>query len=292
MHLDEGMQADLDSALGTGLIYALLGALVIAMKAFASRHRSRVDTASEAARLQMEMRRNVIEPLARPAYDAVMVTFKALRTSGMDHYDIAEAIRQSISLTPDQAKSAARFRRAFHDAMTHPKRTVTGDIVTIPANVRADLKARHNAFLNSAQRSVVSKAYSEGMTDKGVAQLVNRHAKALASYRQDVIARQESIRAINAGEYLAYRQGRANGSLPRSARRYWQTQGDERVRHNHSMVPGMNAEGVGVGEMFQTPLGPVLYPPLEVNCRCRVVVRWPQEGDTAQEDDTAQETVR
>ena len=275
LNIDEGLQTTLEHALGSLMIYGLLGGVVIAMQAFASRYGSRVDTSSEAARLREELRRNVITPLSQRAYRAVLATMRELLGSGLDPYDIAEALRQSISLAPDQATSAARFRRAFHDAMTDPQRMVTGDIITIPATSRYTFQRRHNSFLNAAQRSVIAKAYNEGVTEKGVARLVNRHAKALANYRLDVIARQESIRAINVGEYLAYRQGRANRSLPRTARRYWKTVGDERVRHDHRMVPAMNAEGVGVGQMFQTPRGPVLYPPLEVNCRCRVVVRWP-----------------
>ncbi len=275
LSIDIDRQDDLYIALGNGLIYALLGGIVIAMKAFASRHSSRVDTLSEAPRINAELRRNVIEPLAQRAQQSMMATLKTLRGSGLDPMEIAEAIRQSLNLAPDQALSAARFRLAFRDALTHPKRRVQGDAVTIPQAVRTLIKGRHYGYLNAAQRSVMSHALMGEMTTKDTARLVNRHARALANYRHDVIARQEAIRAINAGEYLAFRQGTANRSIPRSARRYWQTVGDERVRHNHRLVPGLNEQGVGVGQMFQTPLGPVLYPPLEVNCRCRVAIPWP-----------------
>lgn len=272
LNMDEGLLSVLDHELGAGLFYVLLGGMVLAMKAFASRHRSRVDTNSHLPRLREELNRNVITALARRGRDAALETIRVLSRAGMNPRDIALAVRQNIGLSPAQAKSAAYFYRSLIAALNHPEAVRTKNGVTIPQHVRRSMRDLANHSLNAAQRSVLTKAIAGELNEKEVARLVDRHARALTDYRQRVIAHQEAARTIHAGEYLAFRQGKANRSLPRDAKRFWRTVGDERVRHSHSAVPGMNASGVDVGEPFQTPLGPVLYPPLEANCRCRVVV--------------------
>lgn len=272
LNIDEGLLSVLDHELEAGLFYVLLGGMILAMKAFATRYRSRVDTNSHVRRLKEELRRNVITALARRGRDAALETIRVLSGAGFNPREIALAVRQNIGLSPAQAKSAAYFYRSLKTALNHPQAMRTTAGVTLPPHVGRSIRDLSNHSLNAAQRSVLGKALAEELTEKEVARLVDRHARALTDYRQRVIATQEASRAINAGEYLAFRQGKANRSLPRDAKRFWRTVGDERVRHSHSAVPGMNASGVDVGEPFQTPLGPVLYPPLEVNCRCRVIV--------------------
>lgn len=276
LHLDEGLQTDIDQILRGDFFDILLGGIVGAMVMFATRHGSRVNAVAESVRLRTEIRTNAIEPLARRSFEAALMTIATMPRSAFTPREVAEAVRQSIRLSPDQARSAAIFATALRDALNSPDRTIDGDGVTIPQMTAARLRARGQDHLNAAQRSVLASTLSKPMTEKENERLVDRHVRALADYRLTMIARQEATRTLNAGEYLAFRQGRANRSIPRTARRFWMTQGDERVRHDHRMVPGMNAEGVDVGEPFQTPLGSVMYPPLEANCRCRVGVRWPE----------------
>lgn len=279
LRLDEGLLTVLDHQLSADLLYVLLGGMVIAMRAFASRYRSRVDTNSHAARLREEITRNVITALARRGADAALDTIRIMQASGFSPREIAAATRRNLPLGPAQAKSAAYFQRALKQALNHPEAIRTGQGVRLPPAVRKAIRRANDEHLNAAQRSVLAKALGGELTDEEVARLVDRHARALRDYRHRVIAQQEAARAIHTGEYLAFRQGRANRSLPREARRFWRTMGDERVRHNHAAVPAFNASGVDVDEPFQTPLGPILFPPLEVNCRCRVVVRTPNGND-------------
>lgn len=277
--IDEGLQGRLDHALGGTLAYILLGGFVIAMKAFATRHRTRVDTNAEAGRLRTEIKRNIVEPLARRASESMLITIKILRDAGFDSRSIAQAVREALHLSPEQARSAAYFRRAIQRASSDPAAIIDGDRIIVPSAVRKAIIRLHLENLNAAQRSTLAKIFRDGFTQEASATLIRRHARALADYRMTVIARQEAIRAANGGEYLAFRRGRANRSIPSDARRFWKTMGDERVRHTHSAIPGMNPNGVDVGESFTTPLGPVLYPPAEVNCRCRVVVKWPDSRE-------------
>lgn len=278
LNMDEGLLSVLDHELGAGLFYVLVGGMILAMKAFATRYSSRVDSNSHAPRLRDEIRRNVITALSRRGRDAALETIRVLSDARVSPREIAIAVRQNIGLSPAQAKSAAYFQRSLLTALNHPKVVRTANGVTIPVQVRRSIRDLANHSLNAAQRSVLTKALAGELTNKEVKRLVDRHARALTDYRQRVIASQEAVRAIHAGEYLAFRQGKANRSLHREARRFWRTAGDERVRQDHSTVPVMNIAGVDVGEPFQTPFGPVLHPPLELNCRCRVEVRIPVSG--------------
>lgn len=276
LNLDEGLQIHLDHVLANGLFYVLLGGIVIAMKRFANRHGSVVHPDREVARLTREIRRNVVEPLARRAYESALITIQILRAAGLDASTIAQETARALSLTPDQAKSVAYFHRALEEAINSPHATHHSGGANIPRLTAKEITRRHAGHLNAAQRSILTKTLAGDLTPESITQLTARHSRALSDFRRSAIARQEAVRIVNAGEYLAFKQGKANRSIPKDVRRFWQTREDERVRHSHSQVPGMNPDGVDVGEAFQTPFGPALYPPLEVNCRCRVVVRKPE----------------
>lgn len=282
MNLDEGLNSTLDSALMNGLFYALLGAAILSMKRFAASHRSRVNPDLDIARLSHDIEHNIIQPLSRRAFQAPLTAFSELRKTGMQPRVIAEAVVRAISLAPDQARSSARFVRVFHEAVNSPDRTVDGAAIVIPPMTAKRIINRHAGHLNAAQRSALRRVLAGQMKTDEIQRMIIRHDRALTSYRQSVIARQEAVRAIHVGEYLAFRQGKANRTIPRDARRYWKTRGDERVRHDHRMVPQMNPNGVDVGQAFKTPLGSVMHPPLEVNCRCRIVVRRPSEREAIQ----------
>lgn len=279
LNLDEGLHSGLAVAFRNGLFYALLGNIVIAMKAFATRHRSQANPQSEVDRLRADIERNILQPMARRSYEAVTTAHRELQKGDMTARDKATLIIRSIALAPDQARSAAHFARALHEAMMSKDRTVQDGKTYVTQPTAKLIIQRHMKHLNAAQRSALRTAFSSPMTPEATTNLIKRHDNALINYRQSVIARQEATRTIHVGEYLAFKQGKANRSIPRDARRYWKTRGDERVRHDHRMVMAMNPNGVDVGQAFQTPLGPVMHPPLEVNCRCRVVVRRPSDAD-------------
>lgn len=95
-------------------------------------------------------------------------------------------------------------------------------------------------------------------------------------YRADVISRNETIRALGASQAEAYSQAIDKGIVKADTiTRFWVTAGDERVRHTHRLIPGMNKDGVGWQEPFQTPTGPSMHAPhdTDIMCRCREKVR-------------------
>lgn len=279
LNIDEGVHSGLAVAFSGGLFYALLGNIVIAMKAFANHHKSRVNPSADIAKLREDIERNILQPMARRSYEAITTAHRELQKSDMTARDKAILIIRSIALAPDQARSAAHFARALHEAMTAKDRSVQDGKTFVTQATAKLIVQRHMKHLNAAQRSGLRSAFSKGLTESSTADLQQRHDRALINYRQSIIARQEATRSIHVGEYLAFKQGKANRTIPRDARRFWKTRGDERVRHDHRMVMAMNPNGVDVGQAFQTPLGPVMHPPLEVNCRCRIVVRRPFDPD-------------
>ena len=118
LNIDEGLHSGLSIALNNGLFYALLGAVVISMKRFATSHRSRANPSGEGLKLRDDIRRSILEPLARKAFEAPMTAYHQLRTSGMASRVIAEAMVRSIALAPDQARSAAYPSGEHRDELT------------------------------------------------------------------------------------------------------------------------------------------------------------------------------
>jgi len=93
-------------------------------------------------------------------------------------------------------------------------------------------------------------------------------------YRAETIARNETLAALNEANREAYRQAVESGAIKEDAiKRYAHTAGDERVRDDHVLIPGMNADGVGLNQPFQTPEGAFMTAPFGIQCRCFVETR-------------------
>lgn len=173
-------------------------------------------------------------------------------------------------------------------------KTRVGGIIGLTSGQEAWQRA-YAAELSSTDPATLRKALNRGLRDKRFDRSVE---KAIASgepipadirtkmlvayrnrslkYRADTIARNETIRALGRAQTEAYQQAIDGGQVDADTiTRFWRTAGDERVRHTHRLIPGMNAKGVGWNEPFQTPTGPSMHAPHDVDvlCRCREVVR-------------------
>ncbi len=82
-----------------------------------------------------------------------------------------------------------------------------------------------------------------------------------------------TINALNLGQQLGWRQARDNGLIDDSARRFWIVTPDDRLCPECAAVPGMNPDGVGLDEEFDTPYGPMEGPTLHPQCRCTEIMR-------------------
>lgn len=106
---------------------------------------------------------------------------------------------------------------------------------------------------------------------------VERAARRALQLRVENISRTESLYASNAGQQGLWEEAERQGTLdPARFRRRWILTPDDRLCLNIcAPVPGQNPSGVGLHEPFQTPIGPVMFPPVHPMCRCAVsLVAW------------------
>lgn len=168
-------------------------------------------------------------------------------TNGMTAEDIARVIKATIGLTPRQAAAVENFRRLLENGGAGA----------------LDRVLRDRRFDASVQRLIDGGTVDQDKIDR----MVQRYAEKYQAHRAMVIARTESLRATNAGKRAAWAQySDRTGS---DVLRWWLTAADERVCPVCSAIPLMNPDGVPLGEMYDTPDGPMMMPPEpHANCRC------------------------
>ena len=83
------------------------------------------------------------------------------------------------------------------------------------------------------------------------------------------IGAMQMFAGVNMAVTMAARQAeRETGVI---LRRHWITAEDERVCGRCDPIPGLNPDGVGVDDPFQTPEDGMVYDgPIHNNCRCTV----------------------
>jgi hypothetical protein len=101
---------------------------------------------------------------------------------------------------------------------------------------------------------------------------VDRAARRALQLRVENIARTESIWASLEGQAQLWNEAARQGTLdPARFRRTWLVTPDDRLcQTTCAPIPGMNPNGVGLYEPFQTPVGPVMHLPAHPMCRCAV----------------------
>lgn len=99
----------------------------------------------------------------------------------------------------------------------------------------------------------------------------DRYLARYVKHRSMVIARTETLRAANLGQYESWRQAVQASVVPESAmKRKWRTAGDDRVRLDHR---GASGQEVGMQQPFIVGGESVMFPPHQPNCRCTVTYR-------------------
>ena len=176
-------------------------------------------------------------------------------------YRKARQLRSGLGLNARQAVTLDAFRSLLTGEKTPP--------TARPAVTQAVL-----SHLNAAERSQVWKHLRDRHLDLDrIDELADRLRDRLLTARAKMIARTEGMRMANQAEHDAWTRAADRGLIDRStARRYWQTAGDEKVRDEHRAIPGLNTTGRALDEPFTTPDGPCMFPPAGPNCRCRVVL--------------------
>lgn len=224
--------------------------------------------------LETRIRRDISTSI-RTAIDA------AIASTG-DPLRRAQHLKRTIGLSSKQRAALDTMESVLSSYVEAPRNFVAANVrngVREPARYerRFDATKALNATrgtLSAAQRNVLRKAFvTPSLNDRDAAKVLDRHAKALLRHRIKTGIGFGLHRIAETTKLTAWRIAQRLGFLSPETRRFWHTAGDERVRHTHRAVPGMNPNGVGLSEPFKTPIGPAMHPPLEINCRCRVRLR-------------------
>lgn len=130
---------------------------------------------------------------------------------------------------------------------------------------------------------IVKRAIAAGkpVSAADIEKIAGRYADRLLALRGEMIARTESLTAMNAGREEAYRQQIEAGRLaPENVIGGWSATGDGRTRHSHQ---AMNGQERPFGQPFQTPRGAYLRFPGDsalgagpkeiIGCRCTKTYR-------------------
>ena len=178
-------------------------------------------------------------------------------------------IRDAMTLDPRSVRAATNFETRLRP----------GDGNQPPSAAYRRYRLRDRSF-----DSVIDEAIAQGrpLTDRETRMAAGGYRNNLTDARARRVARTESVNIVNVARLEAWRQAVAEGRFTaRSVRRFWTTQGDEKVRGSHMRIPGLNPSGRGLNSLFRTPLGPLLYPadrqrgsPANtIQCRCYIRTR-------------------
>lgn len=124
----------------------------------------------------------------------------------------------------------------------------------------------------------VTKAIRDGQPIplETVNRMTAQYSDRLLLLRGEVIARNETARTLGQSRTETYQQAINRNHIQQDTiTRFWITAGDERVRHTHRLIPGMNKAGRRWDEPFATPTGLSMHAPhdTDVMCRCHERIR-------------------
>ena len=156
-----------------------------------------------------------------------------------------EAVRSMIRLGIEQGMTTDQIARMIEGHIgLHPRQTA--------------------ALLNYRQALI-----DGGVSGDVLGRRVNAYGNQLLRYRAQMIARTETVTAVNAGVDALWIDAANRGLVDADrVRRYWVVTRDDRLCPTCAAIPGMNRAGVRIGQPFATPAGEVLSPALHPLCRC------------------------
>lgn len=229
--------------------------------------------------------------------DKTRSAIKAVVTKGMmagqNPRETARDVRQIVGLTERQAAAVGAYRKqleTFHERKSANRMNLGGKISRAPGGAQTfavdasgkpvdgilDRRLRDFRYDSQLQRAMTTgKALTPAQIDK----MVEGYARKYRRYRSEMIARTESMRALNAGVLESWKQAVDQGLVQENLlRKQWIVAKDERTCPICRPMPALNrgAEGFGirVTEQFNTGNGyGVMLPGLHPGCRCVVFIR-------------------
>lgn len=135
-------------------------------------------------------------------------------------------------------------------------------------------------FLGVTDRGAAAlQAYEASLLEQGVpaGRLVtmrDAYAQRLIRQRATVIARTETIRALNVGQHGLWNSAAADGLLDLQVRRIWiVTPDDALCPICEALGNKYGDQGVGLGETFDG----IVTPPAHPQCRCAIALAYPED---------------
>ncbi len=268
------------------------------ISAIASGNRQMVESIVYPHALQLQLQRALKDPLLRSMQAAGQASAKFLKAKGISidfntvHpnvvlYAQTKAAELVTSITPE-IQETIRLITAYgasgRATVTEQARMIR-EVVGLPRNwVMAPIRfgdelraaARTGDIgtlsrrLSAVDMTRVRSAIENGTADQAfINEMEGIYAERLINLRATTIARTESLAAANRGAQESWTQAISAGDLPGDVKQFWIVTPDDRLCPICSQIPGMNPDGVGIGELFDTPEGPVDAPPApHPNCRC------------------------
>ena len=192
---------------------------------------------------------------------------------------------EGVSSAPELALEALLMQYATMeiDALTLTTRAAIPDILAmahaseLPLADQIDL-VQNTLGLTSRQVQTIAR-YRAGLEAAGessqrISAMLARRITALRQQRAETIARTEAQNAVVLGQEAVWQDAVQRGLVQAGdIRRYWVI-GAGACPTICALIPGMNQEGRGLEEPFETPIGPIMRPTAHPNCKCSLAGRW------------------
>jgi hypothetical protein len=197
----------------------------------------------------------LIQGLEEDIRDTIeMVVMRGVR-EGLDAEQIADDIRDVMTLTDTQAQAVLNYRSMLEEL---------------------DPEALSRQLRNGDYDEALMDAIESGtpLDEAMIDEMTTEYADNYLDYRAATIAETESVRMANEGLQDAYEQAIARGALPDDAvRQFWQLDLDEKTCDIClSIIDNQPDEGIGMDDTWDSDDGAIDSPPVHPNCRCSVEV--------------------
>jgi len=208
-----------------------------------------------ASQTAMQYELNLIRQISDTTRTAVRQSVVEAVATGKPPAAIARQFRSSIGITDSQQVWVSNYRRALE----------SGDKKALDYELR---DKRYDASVRAGKLS----------QDK-IDTLVQRYEEKLIVYRSKVIARTESLRAVEIAQFESVSQGMADGHIDPELEKGWVTTKDGRERPWHY---DLSNKWIPFNQYFINSHGQLLYPrdpngaaSNTIQCRCRLRYRLP-----------------
>jgi hypothetical protein len=219
--------------------------------------------AGNAADIMEGSRLSFIKDFTASQRDAVQAAIDDALRAGTGPAAAARQFRDAIGLTEGQYRAVQNYQRALEDT----------------SRSALERSLRDKRFDGTLTRVIEE---SDVLSAKQIESMVGRYTQNMRNYRAMVIARTETMRALNQAKQESWAQIASQlGIDPDKVERTWIATMDDRTRDTHAEMDHQTVEGLDTP--FESPSGEELMYPGDpsasaaetINCRCTVVVVFP-----------------